>query len=312
MKIGFRTIKTAVGVCISIFLAETLQLTNFAAAGILTLLCIQKSRKQSFHAVLSRFIACLLSIGVSSVLFSLIGYTPLSFLVLLLLFIPLCVRLRIHEGIASSSVIVMHVYMHRKMDLAFFLNELQVIVIGLGVALLINWYMPSIDKELTRYQEEANRLLCTILHEMAAYLREGYTLWDGKELLLLTEVLKKAKPLVMMDMENQWLSKGSSYYHKLEIKQQQLDIMERMLPYVSRISVKMEQGIRIGDFMQALSSHLSDGTESKQQMVDNLRTIREYHKLLPLPETRHEFENRASLYAVANELEIFINTLNKG
>lgn len=309
MKIGFRTIKTAIGVCVSILIAESLQLTNFAAAGILTLLCIQKSRKQSAHAVLSRFIACLLSIAISSALFALIGYTPLSFLVLLLLFIPLCVKLRIHEGIASSSVIVMHVYVHRKMDLAFFLNELQVIVIGLGVALLINWYMPSIDKELKRYKDEANRLICTILREMAAYLKEGYTLWDGQELLTLSDVLNKAKPLAMMDMENQWLNKDSSYYHDIEIKRQQLEIMERMLPYVSRISVKMDQGIRIGDFMEELSKHLSSGSESKSAMYDNLRTIREYHKLLPLPETRHEFENRASLFAVANELEIFIKTL---
>ena len=310
MKIGFRTIKTAIGVCVSIFIAETLQLTNFTAAGILTLLCIQKSRKQSAHAVLSRFIACLLSIGFSSVLFALIGYTPLSFLVLLILFIPLCVRLRIHEGIASSSVIVMHVYMHRKMDLVFFLNELQVVIIGLGVALLINWYMPSIDKELTRYKDEANRLLCAILHEMAAYLKEGYTLWDGKELLMLSDVLKKARPLVMMDMENQWLNnKENFFYHRMEIKRQQLEIMERMLPYVSRISVRMEQGLRIGDFMEELSRHLINGSESKDAMYESLRTIREYHKLLPLPETRHEFENRASLYAVANELEIFIKTI---
>jgi len=30
---------------------------------------------------------------------------------------------------------------------------------------------------------------------------------------------------------------------------------------------------------------------------------------LPLPETREEFENRASLFTMANELERFIDTL---
>lgn len=55
MRIGFRTIKTAIGVSISILLAQALQLEYYTAAGILTLLCIQKSRKQSTQAVISRF-----------------------------------------------------------------------------------------------------------------------------------------------------------------------------------------------------------------------------------------------------------------
>ena len=33
-----------------------------------------------------------------------------------------------------------------------FLNELGVITIGIGVALLINLYMPSVDKKLKDYQ----------------------------------------------------------------------------------------------------------------------------------------------------------------
>jgi uncharacterized membrane protein YgaE (UPF0421/DUF939 family) len=308
MKIGFRTIKTAVGVSISILLAQSLQLEYYSAAGILTLLCIQKSRKQSAHAAISRFFACLSGMFFSSVLFLLIGYHPYSFLVLLLFFIPFCVRFRIQEGIASSSVIVMHVYMHRKAEAAFFLNEFLVILIGLGVALLVNWYMPSIDKELNRYKEEVDRLISAILNEIAAYLKEGYTLWDGKELLLLSDTIQKAKRLAVLDAENNPLRKENSYEHYFEIKRQQYEILERMLPAVSRITIQMEQGIRIGDFVQELSANLNNRSQTAN-FREKLRSIREYHKLLPMPETRNEFENRASLYAVANELERFINTI---
>ncbi|GAA4829861.1 aromatic acid exporter family protein [Paenibacillus vulneris] len=307
MKIGFRTLKTAVGVSISILLAQLLQLEYYSAAGILTLLCIQKSRKQSTQAVVSRLFACLSSLLFSSLLFAIIGYHPYSFLVYLLLFIPFCVRFRMQEGIASSSVIVMHVYMHRGIEPAFFLNEFLVIVIGLGVALLVNWYMPSIDKELNRRKEEVDRLISVILKEMAAYLKEGYTLWDGKELLQLGDELQQAKRLAVLDAENNLLRKTNSYESYFDTKRQQYEILERMLPYISRISVKMDQGIRIGDFILEVSS-LKPGS-STAHLRETLRAIREYHKLLPLPETRHEFENRASLYAVANELERFIHTM---
>jgi uncharacterized membrane protein YgaE (UPF0421/DUF939 family) len=308
MKIGFRTIKTAVGVSISILLAQSLQLEYYSAAGILTLLCIQKSRKQSTQAAVSRFFACLSALLFSSFLFMVIGYHPYSFLVLLLLFIPLCVRFRIQEGIASSSVIVMHVYMHRKAEAFFFLNEFILVLIGLGVALLINWYMPSIDKELNRYKEEVERLIAVILNEIAAYLKEGYTLWDGKELLQLSDVLQNAKRLALLDAENNPRRKKNSYDHYFEIKRQQYEILERMLPAISSISIQMEQGIRIGDFVQELSVNLNNPSLTAK-FRDTLRSIREYHKQLPLPETRSEFENRANLYTAANELERFINTI---
>ncbi|MBP1155609.1 MULTISPECIES: aromatic acid exporter family protein [unclassified Paenibacillus] len=308
MRIGFRTIKTAIGVSLSILLAQAMQLEYYTAAGILTLLCIQKSRKQSAQAVISRLFACLAGLLFSSLLFELIGYQPYSFLVLLLLFIPFCVRFRIQEGIASSSVIVMHVYMQGTIEPAFFLNEILVMIIGLGIGLLINWYMPSIDKELNRYKEEVDQLISGILTEIACYLKEGYTLWDGKELLQLSDALQKAKRLAALDAENNLHRKENSYEHYFQFKQQQYDILERMLPSISRITVQMEQGIRIGDFVQNLSLHLNN----RNQMAhfrETLRDIREYHKQLPLPESRHEFENRASLYAVANELERFINTI---
>ncbi|MDQ0889817.1 uncharacterized membrane protein YgaE (UPF0421/DUF939 family) [Paenibacillus sp. V4I9] len=310
MKIGFRTIKTAIGVSIAILLAETLHLQYFSSAGILTLLCIQKSRKQSLQAALTRFCACMLGMFFSSAVFSIIGYFPYSFLVLLLLFIPFCVRLRIQEGIASSSVIVMHAYLQEKVGLSFFINEFLVVLIGLGVALLINAYMPSADKQLNACKTEIDWLICTILNEIAAYLKDGYTLWDGKELLQLSNALKKAKALALLDIENSIQQKVGSYYSYFERKQQQYYSLERMLPHVSRITVQMEQGIRIGEFVLELSGHLRNPGQTPSlagYLHKSLHGIREYHKQLPLPETRHEFENRASLFAVANELDLFVD-----
>lgn len=308
MKIGFRTLKTALGVSISVFIAQSLQLQYFTAAGILTLLCIQKSRKQSVKAALSRLFACVLSLFLSSVLFEVIGYQAYSFLVLLLFFIPLCVKLKIHEGIASSSVIVMHVYMHGRWEPAFFLNEIGVILIGLGVALAINWYMPSIDKTLTRYKDQVDGLIAAILKEIALYLKEGKTAWDGKELILLGDVLSKAGNLATLDAENYVQRKESSYRHYFTLKRRQYEILERMLPAVSGISIQMEQGQRIGELVEEMNAHMSGGIPAPH-LGEKLKSIREYHKLLPLPVTRDEFENRASLYAVANELERFIQSL---
>lgn len=308
MKIGFRTVKTALGVSISVFLAQSLHLEYFTAAGILTLLCIQKSRKQSVKAAFSRLCACLGALVCASILFQFIGYYPYTFLLYLMLFIPLTVRFKVQEGVASSSVIVMHVYMHKGIELAFFLNEIQVIIIGLGVALLVNWYMPSIDKDLARYKDEVDGLINGILKEIAAYLKEGYTLWDGKELLRLPKALDQGYRLALLDAENNPLRKENSYEHYFSLKRQQYEILERMLPYISRITIQIEQGVRIGDFVEVMNTCMNNNIYTVD-LYEKLRGIRDYHKLLPMPENREEFENRASLYAIANELERFIQTL---
>ncbi len=50
MTIGFRTIKTAVGVSIAILIAQSLHLSSYTSAGILALLCIQKNKKTVVHS----------------------------------------------------------------------------------------------------------------------------------------------------------------------------------------------------------------------------------------------------------------------
>ncbi|RXZ79673.1 aromatic acid exporter family protein [Paenibacillaceae bacterium] len=304
---GYRTIKTAIGVSISVLIAQSLQVEYYSAAGILTLLCIQKSRKQSKHAALTRFYACMLGLFISSALFELLGYQPYSFLVLLLLFIPLSVALRVQEGIASSSVIMMHVYMHKQVEAAFYLNELLVVVIGLGVALLINWYMPSIDKQLDALKRQTDQLIATILKEYANYLLDGYTMWDGREVLHLSDLLRRAKRLALLDSENHKQRKNNKYMIYFENKQKQFDLLERMLPSISQITSQMEQGERIGKFLLKLSNGFSDVQEDG--LHEELRSIREYHKQLPLPLDRCEFENRAHLFTIGNDLERFVDTM---
>lgn len=44
-KIGYRTIKTALGATLAIIIAQMLSLEYFSAAGIITILCIQVTKK---------------------------------------------------------------------------------------------------------------------------------------------------------------------------------------------------------------------------------------------------------------------------
>lgn len=46
-KIGYRTIKTAIGAPVAIFIAQLLQLDYAISAAVITMLCIQTTRRAS-------------------------------------------------------------------------------------------------------------------------------------------------------------------------------------------------------------------------------------------------------------------------
>lgn len=153
-SIGYRTMKTALGVAIAISLAQWLQLDYYVSAGILTILCIQPTKKKSIRAAFSRFIASLIGILYAFIFFEGIAYHPIMLGILIVLFIPLLVTLRFQDGFVSSSVILLHLYDAKNLDFALLTNELILMLVGFGTALAVNMYMPSIEKKLDSYRHE--------------------------------------------------------------------------------------------------------------------------------------------------------------
>ncbi|BBP90570.1 hypothetical protein BsIDN1_41880 [Bacillus safensis] len=200
-KIGYRTLKTALGTAIAIYIAQLLGLQNYSAAGI-TILCIQVTKKRSLLASGARFAACSLAILFSYLFFfDLIGYHPFVIGLMLLVFIPTTVLLRIKEGIVTSSVIILHLYMSGGITLHLIWNELLLITIGVGVALIMNLYMPSVDKKLKRYSEQIEANFAKIFEEIEQYLMTGKQDWTGKEIPETHQLIKEAKALAYRDVE---------------------------------------------------------------------------------------------------------------
>ena len=89
-RIGYRTVKSAIGATAAIMLAQYLGLHNFVSAGIIAILCIQATKRKSLEASWGRILSCLIAMVFSIVLFEAIGYYPLVIGIILLLFYPYC------------------------------------------------------------------------------------------------------------------------------------------------------------------------------------------------------------------------------
>ncbi|MEI4800410.1 aromatic acid exporter family protein [Bacillus sp. NPDC077411] len=304
-KIGYRTVKTAAGTALAVWIAQLLHLEFYSSAGILVILCVQNTKRKSLEVSIHRFLACLLSMVFAFFIFESIGYTPLAIGVLLLLFIPSAVMLKIQEGIVTSSVIVFHLYSLQKITWPIVGNEIAILTVGISVALLINLYMPSVESELKEYQQKVESNFKTILFEMAAYLRNRDSVWNGKELIETETLLERAKEVSFIKLENRFMREDDYYYRYFQMRQQQYEILERVMPLVASLSWSYEQAGMVADVIENVGNAIrpkSTGVISLRQ----LQEMREIFREMPLPETREEFETRAKLVQLVYEIEQFL------
>ncbi|CAM3990001.1 aromatic acid exporter family protein [Mesobacillus thioparans] len=304
-RIGYRTIKTALGTALSIVIAQLLGFENYVSAGILTILCIQVTKKRSLQASWHRFLACIIAMAFSAVFFEGIAYHPVVIGLLLLFFIPTVVMFRAKEGVVSSSVIIMHIYSAGKVTGGLLFNELGIITIGIGVALIMNLYMPSVDYKLEQYQREIEAQFKKIFSEIAKYLRTNDSSWDGRELTETAVVIEKAKSLAIQDVENNILRDENLYYQYFKIREKQFEIIERVLPSITSIPQHVEQANMVAGFIEELAKGIHPGNTVLFYLEKLLRMKAEFENM-ELPKTREEFEARAALLHFVNEMEQFL------
>ncbi|WP_053367055.1 aromatic acid exporter family protein [Bacillus sp. FJAT-27245] len=304
-RIGYRTAKTAIGTAASIIIAQQLGAHNFASAAILTILCIKPTKRKSLRAAWDRFLACTLAMPFSALFFESIAYHPLVIGLMLFFFIPTIVMLKANDGIVTSSVIILHIYSAGHISKDIILNELIVIMVGIGVALVMNLYMPSLEKKLYEYGNQIEDNFRKIFLEMARYLRTNESTWDGKEIDETSKLLNKAKSLAFRDVENHLLREENDYYRYFMMREKQFGIIERILPISASLTRSVEQGRMMADFIEELCENIHPGNTA-YIYLDKLRNLKKEFEVMKLPRTREEFVARAAVVQMVNELEDYL------
>lgn len=304
-RIGYRTIKTAIGASIAIAIAYYFNLHYFSSAAILTILCVQTTKKKSVHAVYTRLVASLIGMVFAFIAFETFGYNPIVLGLMILIFIPTIVSINVAAGFISSSVIIMHIYTEANFTKDLLLNELAVMAIGFGTALTVNMYMGDLQKDLEQYIEKLEELYRSIFSEIVKYLRNGDSLWDGKEIIEATNLLNRAKSLAFKDVENHLTRKQNEYYLYFDMREKQLEIIERVLPKITTLPVVVQQAVLVADFMEELAENVHSGNTAKR-FREKLEIVKEEFARMPLPETHEKFVAMASLYQFIEEMDEYL------
>ncbi|WP_019415007.1 aromatic acid exporter family protein [Paenisporosarcina sp. TG20] len=304
-RIGYRTLKTAVGASIAMLIAMFLNLDYYSSAFILTALCIQPTKRKSIRAVYARILSTIIGVGFAYVFFEGIAYNPIVFGLIILLFIPSLVSLRLQDGFISSVVILLHLFDAKSLTWSLLWNETQLMAVGFGVALLVNIYMPDIEKDLKKYRLDLESLYSKIFHEIALYLRNGDSNWDGKEIVQATEVIAKGKALAYQDVENHLNRRENLHYLYFDMREQQFEIIERVLPKITALPVYISHSQLVGDFIEDLASNVHSGNTA-DRFISKLDEVKIEFSTMDLPKDHENFLAMASLYQFIEEMEEYL------
>jgi uncharacterized membrane protein YgaE (UPF0421/DUF939 family) len=307
--IGYRTIKTAVGAGLAIWIASFLDLEFATFAAIIVIMCIEKTQKKTLITIKDKFFASLLSLIIGALLFEVLGYYPIVFSLFILLFVPILVRAHIQGGFVTSMVVVLHVYTVKDANWEIFLNELYIIFIGMGIALLVNSFMPNFKRDIEIFKKEIEQKFEIILFEFSAHLRDSMRNWDGKEILEVEDLINQSKSIAIQDVENHLLRKQNKDYYYLEMREDQLKLLKHMMKIVaifSSTSLDVKQKEMIAEFLENLSQNVHSG-DTTDISLNELEELNALIRKMELPKTREEFEVRANLFYLIFEMNNYLN-----
>jgi uncharacterized membrane protein YgaE (UPF0421/DUF939 family) len=102
------SIKITLAAVLAILCAQALKLDFAVSAGIVAILSVQPTKKETLRTALARLLAFVLALAISITLFNLLGFTVPVFFLYLLIFILVCQWRKWISAMAMDSVLISH------------------------------------------------------------------------------------------------------------------------------------------------------------------------------------------------------------
>ena len=305
MSLSLRTIKLIFATVLAIYLATALGLSYATAAGIIAILSVLDTRKSSFKMARNRLFSTLLALTIAVLTFALFGFGIWTLGIYLALYVPLAYRFNWEAGIAPSTVLVTHLLLEQDISLIFLGNELALFLIGAGLALLFNLYMPSQEKKIEAYHDQVEDLLKQILLRFEAFLLNGDGLNEAELITQLDKTLDEALKVVYLDRHNQLFQQTNYQVHYFEMRAAQNKILRTMAGNINKCLLEGRENVILSSLFERAAQQLSRENSAKELLLD-IELFHATFRERPLPQTREEFETRATLFQLLHDMEAFI------
>ncbi len=301
-----KMIKIAVGSAAAILLADLLGLNYSTSAGIITLLTIQDTSRETITISAKRICAFLVATVLSYMVFHLLGYHVFSYGIFLFLFIAVCGPLRLGNAVSTNAVLATHYLLEQKMAPLQIGNEALLLLIGAGIGTLLNLYMPGKEKEIRLMQQRLEEDLRTVILRMSEYIgKEDRSDYTGSCFDKLQADIDAGKKQAFAYMNNTFFQESKYFIDYMNMREQQTVVLRDVYKKIVSMRTVLPQTEQVAELLRETAVTFGESNNARDLLASREEALRQM-KDSELPATRQEFEDRAVLYGIMTDLEYFL------
>lgn len=276
------------------------------SAGIVAILSVLPTKKETLRTALERFLAFAVALIIAALCYGFIGFNLQAFCVYLLLFIVYCRVFGFYSAMAMDSVLISHFLSTGRMDLYAILNEVLLFLIGTIMGIIVNLTLRKDKKktdDLTWKTDEQIRHI--LIRASERVLDTDMKDYDGKCLIKLDKLLENARKQALTDYKNDLIDPDDSDIRYIEMRMKQAEILSEIYRNISEIRTTPDTAKIISDFLSKTAQEYNRENDVSE-LINECESISNSFKERPLPKTREEFEDRARLFVLTRCIEDFL------
>lgn len=301
--------KVAIGSTTAILSANAMGLKYSASAGIIALLTITDTKKDTISLAKNRIIAYLISTVIAYVVFETLGYSTLVFGIYMLLFMSCCCVLKYTNVISICAVQTTHYLAEHHIGFSMLMNETAVFMIGAGIGVLLNLYMPDytniLMEDIKKLEDEVRVIYGSFAKRLEHKDDNTINLEVNKLLLRLKKDIKEALSHAYTDSDNSLRVNRRYYIEYLVMRKHQTRKLEQVNQLIERLTYLPPQSQKLSRLCIEIQDTYEE-SNSGTHLLTSVNKLRKEYQEEEIPMTREEFENRAILFQILQEVEEFL------
>lgn len=297
------SLKMSLAGILALFIAYILNIEYYTTAAAIAVLSIQWTKTDFIIIAIKRIISGIFAILLAVLLFEITDNAFIVFSIFLIIFTTVSWAFKIQEGIVPSIVIVTHFLLVPTITLGFVLEETILLFIAIGVAFIVNMLYPQFSFKKVEYDlRRVDSIISSVLSSIVASLETNTNIVDlidakGQLKLIMTEAEMIDRDVIMKN--------DHRYITYLYMRNTQLETLELINKHLILITNNHPYKQKVANFLKKVSENIAFDNKAKQ-LITELIELRNYFIEVELPKTRSEFEVRAMLFQILNELELFL------
>ena len=301
-----KILKLSLGSSLAIFIAYFFQLQYAMVAGVITLLVVKDTKKETIKGALGKLLGFILCTLYSYLCFNFLGYNLWSFSLYILIIISTCFVLNIRYVIAMCVVISSHYLLQESMSIYWILNETGLFIIGAGIGIIINMFMFSNKEHIYEGQQRLQKQVSLILVEISEMINKpGRDNNIKHNISILSNLIDSSTKAAYFNINNNLLSDTKYFLDHMEIIKSQRNILNTLYDLVSQLNYLPAQGQIVSNFINKVGN-TSFEVNTVNDLLNYLEKMYNDMKTQPLPQDRDEFENRAILFLCLIEMKKYL------